>query len=283
MNYREAFGAEPTGPCSIMRIIATTRSPDAPAEVIALATVEIMLDDVGCYIGTPTIATFGGRTGGCRIEEPACTPRDLARAIWEPYAPDVIVAHDLATERRCLPPAITGPLPWIGTLRVARRAWGIGDESRPSEIIARRKIPSDADPDLDGDDRPGASALQEVMQVTSLVQAMVESFEVRRWAAAHSSGAHALRTLLDEMLADFALQGMVDMSALEAPSSWNWPGPWNDDDVWRAIPLDDLQTYAGSEADRLPRFGHGRSEAADRRRRRRGAVARPRAPPARAL
>ena len=49
-------------------------------------------------------------------------PSDLARVVWEPAALDVLVAHDLAMQHLVFPAAVTGRLPWIGTLRVARLA-----------------------------------------------------------------------------------------------------------------------------------------------------------------
>ena len=87
---------------------------------------------------------------------------------------------------------------------------------------------------------------------------MVASLEVRRLAANHPSDAHALRPALGELAADFALQGMLDMSATEPR-----PAPWDDDDAWRSVPLDDLFPFAGSTetvqaAWRVPRSGLGR-------------------------
>ena len=92
-------------------------------------------------------------------------------------------------------------------------------------------------------------AERSVLEVAALVQAMVASQDVRCWSSAHGSAAHALRPLLGDLPADYALQAMLDMSANGVPASRNWPGPWDAEDAWRALPFDDLLQFAGSESD----------------------------------
>ncbi len=246
-NLAEHFGAAPSGPYSILRLLATARPPEAPAEIAAIARVDMMLDDMGWYVGEIWSAAFGRRTGGSLTDAPACTPGDIARAAWEPFAPDLLVAHDLSVERLSFPPAITGYLPWIGTLRVACRAWDAATGDTASEIIAHRTLPYDGGPaQADGS---AAKAERGVLEIAALVQAMVASQDVRCWASTHGSAAHALRPLLGDLPADYALQAMLDMSATGVPASRNWPGPWDTEAAWRALPLDDLLQFAGSASD----------------------------------
>ncbi len=246
-NLAEHFGAAPSGPYSLLRLLATSRPPEAPAEIAAIARVDMMLDDMGWYVGEVSSAAFGRRTGGSQVGAPACTPRDLARAAWEPFAPDLLVAHDMSLERLSFPPAITGYLPWIGTLRVACRAWDAGTGDTASELIARRTLPHD--PCLAEGDGPATTAERGVLEVATLVQAMVASQDVRCWASTHGSAAHALRPLLGDLPADYALQAMLDMSACGVRASREWPGPWDTEDAWRALPFEDLLQFAGSASD----------------------------------
>ncbi len=246
-NYGSGIRILPTGPYSILRVIATERSPDSPSEITAIATIDVMLDDLCCHFGEVTCATFGRRTGGCLSEAPACMPADLVRAVWEPFPPDLLVSHDLSMQALAFPRAITGVLPWIGTLRVARTAWKVHQAHLPGEILAARRL-DDLGIEPPGEE-PFRPAVREVLQVASLVDAMVASPDVRWWASSHASGAHALRPVLGEFHADYALQGMLDLTAAAPVSPSELPGPWDDDEAWRALPLDDLLPYAGSAGD----------------------------------
>ena len=237
------------GPCSVLRVIATARNPDAPLEVTAIGSVDIMLDDVCCRFSEVAHATYGRRAGGYHGEAPPCGPVDLARAVWAPFAPDVLVAHDLPAQLQVFPRAITGVLPWISTLRVARTAWHCGWTSSPVEILAARRL---NDLGVKGNSKaPFRAVVREALQVASLVEGMVASVDVRQWSITNPSAAHALRPALGELAADYALQGMLDMSAVKpAPMSrLYWPGPWDNEEAWRAPLLDDLDAYAESAED----------------------------------
>lgn len=247
-NDPAGFKVQPVGPCSVIRVLAIERSPEAPCEVTAIARVDIMLDDFRCHVGDVACVIFGRRPGGYLSDPPACRPADLVRAIWEPAAPDLLVAHDLAMARLVFPAAITGLLPWIGTLRVARLAWGNDLSHLPGEILAAKNLD---DLGIKVETEPvHRPAVREARQVACLVDGMVASVDVRRWAAGHPSAAHALRPALGEMTANFALQGMLDMSAAGPAPPSELPAPWDDDDVWRSVPLDDLLPFAGSDEDR---------------------------------
>ena len=246
-NDLAGFDVQPVGPCNVIRVIAIERSSEAPCEVTAVARVDIILDDLGCHFGGVACFRFGRRAGGYLGEPPACRPVDLMGAVWEPAAPDVLVAHDITMQRLIIPSAITGLLPWIGTLRIARLAWGNDLPHTPGEILAAKGFD---DPGMAESEPVVRPAVREALQVASLVDSMLASMDVRRWAADHPSAAHALRPALGEMAADFALQSMLDMSAAGRSPPSEWPAPWDDDDVWRSVPLDDLLPFAGSDEDR---------------------------------
>ena len=242
-DYVSRFRVTPLGPCSVLRVITTERAPDAPSAITAIGRIDVMLDGSGCHYSEADGAAFGRRDGGYMGERAVCQPADLVRAVWAPYAPDVLVTHDLSAQLLAFPRAITGCLPWISTLRVARTVLGNDVAHRPADILAAMAL-GDPGVEVEGK-RPFRPAVLEALRTAWLVDAMVGSL-----GAAHApSGVHALRPLLGDLAADSALQSMLEMSAGGPVLPSEWPGPWEDDDAWRELPLDDLLAYAGSDED----------------------------------
>ncbi len=247
-DYVSRFRVAPLGPCSVLRVLTTERAPDAPSAITAIGRIDIMLDDAGCHYAEADGTTFGRRNGGYMGERAVCQPADLVRAVWAPFAPDVLVTHDLSAQLLAFPRAITGCLPWISTLRVARTVWGSDVAHRPTDILAALAL-GDPGVEVEGK-RPFRPAVREALRVAWLVEAMVGSLDVRKWSAHAPSGVHALRFMLEDLAPDGALQSMLEISAGAPVLPSEWPGPWEDDDAWRALPLDDLLAYAGSDEDR---------------------------------
>ena len=246
-NHHGPTRVLPAGPYSVIRVLATERSPEAPCEVTAIAHVDITLDDDGCRFGEVVCVTFGRRAGGYLSVPSVCRPMDLVRAIWEPNAPHVLAAHDLCLQRLIFPAAITAPLPWIGTLRVARRAWSDHLPHQPGEILATKRLANLSIAPSSGQAlRPVA---RKALQVASLIGGLVASAEVRHWGASQPTATHALRPVLGVLAAEFALQAMVEMSTAGLAPLLEMPGPWDDAVAWRAVPLDDLVAFAGSNDD----------------------------------
>lgn len=78
-------------------------------------------------------------------DAPVCTPDKLRLAIWGGEAPDALVAHNSSFEQSFIPEALTSPLPWICTYKVALRVWP--DAPRHSNQVLRywRGLRLDAD------------------------------------------------------------------------------------------------------------------------------------------
>lgn len=107
-----------------LRVVTTTTARTAERHVLEVACVDVLVGDAGCHVGPPRLDRFSPHSGDPLPGRlPPCTPAVLGRAVWSPMQPDVLVAHDVALERVVLTAAITGPLPWIGLGRVARRLW----------------------------------------------------------------------------------------------------------------------------------------------------------------
>ena len=110
---------------------------EPPAEIIEFGFTDVMSETAGVSVGQPT-AWLYRPLNGIPPETKAvhhltesdfgpstfpCTTKALHGAVWFGEPPDVLVAHNCAFERKFVPAAVTGTLPWICTYKVALHLW----------------------------------------------------------------------------------------------------------------------------------------------------------------
>lgn len=114
-----------------------TTGLEPPAEIIEYGFTDVVSDANGITIGQPT-AWLYRPLHGIPPETKAvhhltetdfgpatfpCSPDALRAAVHFQPAPDVLVAHNCAFERKFVTAEITGPIPWICTYKVAMHIW----------------------------------------------------------------------------------------------------------------------------------------------------------------
>ena len=246
IDHETRFHVRPIGPANVLRLVSAARSGAEADEIEELARLDLLVDDAGCHFGVPFAETFGRRDGAARTAEPACTPGHVARAVWSPDRPDALVAFDMAEARRSFLPSLCGDVPWIGALRVTRHAWPEFKGNALSEILAHRGMSDESGAIREAN--PERPAAQEVLRMAYLVRDMLSCMDVRCTVPFHPDPADRLRPLLGEFAADFALQGLINLSAVPAVSLRLPPDPWDVDD-WMALPMDDLVCYARADGE----------------------------------
>jgi exodeoxyribonuclease X len=109
-----------------------------PADVIELGCVDVeWRPAVGARVRAPHARLFAARNGipeavsaihhitaaDIPKDAPAATPERLREALLAPPAPDILVAHNCAFERRFIGSDADGGLPWICTYKAALHVW----------------------------------------------------------------------------------------------------------------------------------------------------------------
>ncbi len=238
VNYKAIFGADPAGPCTLLRLVLASTAGEGSRYVAEVASVDVMVDDDGSRAGPIRHVEFGRWSDPPGVEGSACTPRDLASVIWSPYAPDVLVTHDLTATQAILPAAITADLPWIGTLRVYRHLWPDVHACDLAAILASRAgggLACGADGIA-----PEQGVLRPLLLLRDLTRALLRDPRVR----GSRRGSASLKPLLGALLAPDGVQGMVDLSIAPAEPQGFPPGPWEGPEGWHGLPKDDLEFFS---------------------------------------
>lgn len=114
-----------------------TTGMEPPAEIIEFGYADLLLEAGGASITPPTAWLYRPLNGippetmavhhltpaDFPPEMAPATPGHLRAAIAHGGAPDVLVAHNCAFERKFLGPDITGATPWICTYKAAMHVW----------------------------------------------------------------------------------------------------------------------------------------------------------------
>ena len=238
VNYKAVFGADPAGPCTLLRLVMARKSRGGPREVAEFASVDLLVDDDGSRAGPIRHVAFGQLSDDPGAEGPTCTPRDLASVIWSPYAPDVLVTHDLTATQEILPTAITADLPWIGTLRVVRHLWPDVHAHDLATILATRAGGRHAC------ESGGMNREQRVLRPLLLLRSLTRVLLRDPRVQGSRRGSALLKPLLGALLAADAVQGMVDLSVAAAEPQGHPPGPWEGPEGWHGVPDDDLEFFS---------------------------------------
>ena len=166
---------------------------------------DVVVNDAGYRFGPLLSHAYGRTVGGKCTATPACTPGDRARAVWSPHAPDALVGFDVSTSRLLFPSAITGGVPWIGGLRVARHAWPDMHAETLEDILVARGMAEEAQAISDKGAELDAS--REVLGMAHLTRDMLSAIDVRcsggaRAALMICAAEEAPRVLLRRVPAD---------------------------------------------------------------------------------
>jgi len=129
--------SEPWSPIRLRVVDIETTGFAPPAEVIELGYVDVEWRPSAVRIRPPVARLFRPMNGippqvsaihhitpaDIPADAPVATAERLREALLAHPAPDVLVAHNCAFERRFIGPQADGGLPWICTFRAAQRIW----------------------------------------------------------------------------------------------------------------------------------------------------------------
>jgi len=135
---RPSIKSEPWSPIRLRVVDIETTGFAPPAEVIELGCVDVeWRPGAGARVRLPRARLFAARNGipaavsaihhitqaDIPEDAPAATQERLREALLAQPAPDILVAHNCAFERRFIGAEADGGLPWICTYKAALRAW----------------------------------------------------------------------------------------------------------------------------------------------------------------
>lgn len=238
MNTDEEF--TPISGYQRLRVVSTATARTAARDVLEMASVDLLVGDAGCHVGLPRLERFSPRSDDpLPGRVPPCTPAVLGRAVWSPMRPDALVAHDVALERVVLTAAITGPLPWIGLGRVARRIWPDAPGYLLGALTGWLGHVFETAP-------PAAEAARTTGLTALLLMHMLQSPRERARLRHAGRRTEPLHPLVGDMLGDPVVQAMLDLSAASTQPLREAPDPWDEED-WLRLPAEDLWWFAKHE------------------------------------
>jgi len=129
--------SEPWSPIRLRVVDIETTGFAPPAEVIELGFVDVEWRSPVARVQLPHARFFRARNGipsnvsdihhitaaDIPADAPVATPELLREVLLARPAPDILVAHNCAFERRFIGSRADGGLPWICTYRAAQRVW----------------------------------------------------------------------------------------------------------------------------------------------------------------
>lgn len=140
--------------------LETTGSLPDTAEIIEFGAVDVVQTPGGWHVETPhtqllrplgpltpeTQAIHHLTASDFSANDPVATPEILRALIWAAPQPDMLVAHHIAFEQHFLGLELTDSLPWLCTLKIAKRLWP--DAPRHTNQVLRYWLNLDLAPDL---------------------------------------------------------------------------------------------------------------------------------------